>query len=51
MAAVHVAGLVELRLGGGVEGRGEGVDAVEALTPERAGVLAEEREHERLLRL
>ena len=51
VAAVHVAGLVELRLGGGVEGRGEGVDAVEALTPERAGVLAEEREHERLLRL
>ena len=51
VAAVYVAGLVELRLGGGVEGCAEGVDAVEALALERADVLAEEREHERLLRL
>ncbi len=51
VAAIHVAGLVELRLGGGVEGRAEGVDAVEALALERANVLSEQREHERLLRL
>ena len=51
MATVHVAGLVELRLGGGVERRAEGIDAVEALALERADVLSEEREHQRLLRL
>ena len=51
VAAVHVAGLVELRLGGGVERRAEGIDPVEALALERADVLAEQRQHQRLLRL
>ena len=51
MAAVHIAGLVELRLGGGVKGRAEGIDPVEALALERANVLAEQRQHQRLLRL
>ena len=51
VAAVHIAGLVELRLGGGVERRAEGIDPVEALALERADVLAEQRQHQRLLRL
>ena len=51
MATVHVAGLVELRLGGGVERRAEGIDEVEALALECADVLAEQRQHQRLLRL
>lgn len=48
---VHIAGLVELRLGGGVKGRAEGIDPVETLALERADVLAEQRQHQRLLRL
>ena len=51
LPAVHVRGLVELGLGGGVHGGAEGVHEVEALPLQRADVPAEEGQHQGLLGL
>ena len=51
MSPVHVAALVQLGLGGGIDGRAEGVDPVKALALQRAGIFAEQGQHQGLLGL
>ena len=51
MTGIHIAALVELGLGGRVDGGAEGVDPVEALTLEGANILAEQGQHQCLLGL
>ena len=51
LAAVHITTLVQLGLSRGIDARAEGVDVVEALPLQGADVLAEQGEHQGLLRL
>ena len=51
LAAVHIAGLVQLGLCGGVEGRAEGIYKVKARALQRADIFSEQRQHQRFLGL
>ena len=51
LAAVHIAGLVQLGFGRGVDRHTEGIDKIETRILECADIFAEECEHQRLLRL